>query len=89
MYDSIGEKKTTKANFVFMLINRSLHCPHCLSARATKNGRKKKDEYLYWGANKEEPLLTMLMLEWIALKACLVRFETSISMHSPEYFPIC
>ena len=58
-------------NFVFMQKNQSLECPHCLSARATKNGRKKKNGYLYWGANKEDPLLTMLMLEWIALKACL------------------
>ena len=60
-----------------MLIKRSLDCPHCLSAKVIKNGRKKsgvqnyhcqtcgkqfQDEYLYWGAEKRNKELVSRML---------------------------
>ena len=65
------------ANFVFMLIKRSLDCPHCLSSKVVKNGRKKsgiqnyrckvcgkqfQDEYLYLGADKKNKYLITRML---------------------------
>ena len=64
-------------NFVFMQKNQSLECPHCLSAKVVKNGRKKsgsqnylcrscgkqfQDEYLYWGAEKSNKVLITRML---------------------------
>ena len=60
-----------------MVTKASLDCPHCLSAKVVKNGRKKngvqtyrclscdkqfQEEYLYWGAEKKNKNLAIRML---------------------------
>jgi IS1 family transposase/transposase-like protein len=60
-----------------MTIQQSFNCPHCLSAKVVKNGLKKsgvqnyrcqtcgkqfQEEYLYWGAKKENKDLVSRML---------------------------
>ena len=65
-------------NFVFMQINQSLECPHCLGAKVVKNGRKKsgvqnhlcrscgkqfQDAYLYWRSEKKSKVLVTRMLK--------------------------
>lgn len=62
---------------MFMLIKRSLECPHCYSSKVVKNGRKKsgfqnyrckgcgkqfQDEYLYFGAERKNKDLVSRML---------------------------